>query len=228
MRDRCAVLFTAFRRALPQIFHPAARSVLWRTLLLTLLLFAFLGAGVYALIDWGLARLGWATANGVLEAAAATLAMLAAGWLLFRAVAMAVMGLFADAIVEAVEGESWPDAARNARSLSFAASARLAIASLLRTIGWNIFALPLYVILLITGVGAPLLFIVLNAYLLGRDMADLVEPRHPGLPRFTGRQRIALGALSALSFMVPVFNLLAPILSAAMAVHYFHLRGQAG
>ena len=48
--------------------------------------------------------------------------------------------------------------------------------------------------------------------------------RHPDRPRFDRPTRWSLGLLSAASFVVPVANLLAPILSAAMAVHLLHLR----
>ena len=47
--------------------------------------------------------------------------------------------------------------------------------------------------------------------------------RHPGHARFDRPARWSLGLLSAASFVVPVANLLAPILGAAMAVHMLHL-----
>ena len=54
---------------------------------------------------------------------------------------------------------------------------------------------------------------------------DVIEAArsHNGWPK--GRPaRWSLGLLSAASFVVPVANLLAPIVSAAMAVHMLHLR----
>ena len=50
--------------------------------------------------------------------------------------------------------------------------------------------------------------------------------RHPDRPRLTRGARWGLGALSAAAFLVPVVNLLAPILGAAMAVHLIHLRNR--
>jgi CysZ protein len=215
------MILAALFRSLPQIFHPAARAVLGRTLLVTLLLFVVLGAmlwwGIDALLDWR----GW-DGGGLAEGAASGLLALVAAWFLFRAIAMAVMGLFADAIVEAVERESYPQAAARALPVGFARSLRLALASLVRTIGLNLLALPLYIVLLVTGVGSLLLFLALNAWLLGRDMADMVEPRHPGLSPIPAGSRWLMGLVSALLFMLPVVNLLAPILSAAMAVHMLH------
>ena len=79
--------------------------------------------------------------------------------------------------------------------------------------------MPAYILLLVTGVGTIGLFLVVNAYLLGRDMADMVEPRHPALPPLSRSSRWLLGLVSAVMFLIPLVNLLAPIWSAAMAVH---------
>ena len=130
---------------------------------------------------------------------------------------MAVMGLFADDIIAAVERADYPHVA--ARPVGWARSVRLALASLGRAIGWNLLALPAYIALLVTGVGTIGLFLALNAYLLGRDMADMVQPRHPALPPLPRGGRWLMGLVSALLFLVPLVNLLAPIFSAAMAVH---------
>ena len=74
------------------------------------------------------------------------------------------------------------------------------------------------------GIGTPIFALFVNALLLGRDLEAMVLARHPDRPRFDRSARWSLGLLSAASFMVPVANLLAPILSAAMAVHMLHLR----
>lgn len=212
------MVVAALFRSFPSIFHPAARRLLVKTLALTLLAFASLAG----LLWWGFhaARLhfGWG-GGGYAEAAAAAMAVVAAGWLLFRATAMAVMSLFADDIVEAVERDSYPDAAATARPVGWGRSGRLALASMGRTIGWNLLALPLYIALLVTGVGTIGLFLLLNAYLLGRDMADMVQPRHPALPPIPRGSRWLMGLASAILFLIPLVNLLAPIWSAAMAVH---------
>lgn len=212
------MVIAALFRALPSIFHPAARRLLGKTLALTFLIFT----GLAALLWWGFHAvrmwLGW-DGGGYAEAAATMLAIVVAGWLLFRATAMAVMSLFADDIVEAVERDSYPEAARTARPVGWAKSFRLAIASLARTMGWNLVALPLYIALLVTGIGTVGLFLLINAYLLGRDLADMVQPRHPALVPLSRGNRWLMGLASAILFLIPLVNLLAPIWSAAMAVH---------
>jgi uncharacterized protein involved in cysteine biosynthesis len=203
-------------RAVPSIFQAAALRLLGKTLLLTLLLFAALAGGLWAVVHGLRLWLGWG-GGGAAEATATALALVAAGWLLFRATAMAVMSLFADDIVEAVERADYPHVV--ARPVGWGRSVRLALASLRRTVGWNLLALPAYLVLLVTGIGTVGLFLALNAYLLGRDMADLVEPRHPALAPVSRTGRWLMGLVSALLFLVPLVNLLAPVFSAAMAVH---------
>ncbi|RVT43648.1 EI24 domain-containing protein [Sphingobium algorifonticola] len=221
------MIVTAALRAFPQIFHPVARAVLIRSLMVTVLLFALLGVGLRAGLHSFFGWIGWAErAGGLVEAAAAVLLAAASAWLLFRSIAIVVIGLFGDAIVAAIERESYPQQAERAHDVSFAQGMRLALRSVLRTVGWNLVALPFYIALLVTGVGTLALLLAVNAYLLGRDLADMVEARHPERPPIPKGTRLAMGFVSALLFLVPVANLLAPVWSAAMAVHVLHGAGR--
>lgn len=215
------MVLSATLRAFPTIFHPAALRLLAKTMLLTLMIFAMIALGLWTSVYAVRAYFGWG-GGGLAEAAATALGMAALGWLFFRATAMAVMNLFADEIISAVERDRYPAAAARARPVGLARSVRLALASVARTLGWNLVALPAYLLLLVTGVGTIGLFLALNAYLLGRDLADMVEPRHPALPPIPRISRWSMGLVSALLFLVPLINLLAPIWSAAMAVHMLH------
>ena len=109
----------------------------------------------------------------------------------------------------------------------------MGIGSAARTIGVNLALMPVYLALLITGVGTAALFFLVNAWLLGRDLEDMVAARHlnPGaLPqwrRHTRVGRFALGAIGTGLFLVPILNLVAPVVGAAMATHAFH-RGRNG
>lgn len=215
------MIAAALLRAAPQIFRRPSLIVLAKSLALTLTLFVVFGAlvwlGLEQLVHW----IGW-TSGGLAEAAGTAAILIVAGWFLFRVIAIAVLGFFSDAIVVAVERENYPAAAMTARPVSTAAGMRFALRSLGRNVGWNLAALPFYILLLITGVGTFALFLILNAYLLGRDLADMVEPRHPDLPAIPGHRRWMMGLVSALLFLIPVANLFAPIWSAAMAVHVLH------
>ncbi len=221
---RAGMIASALLRAFPDLLLPGVRGVMLRTLLLTALLFA----GFAVLCWWGIAalsaRFGWSVLDGAASAALAVLLATGCGWLLFRTVAMAVVGLFSDRIVTAVEAAHFPARHGAARPIPIGESIGMSLRSVGRALLWNGLALPLYLVLLPTGVGPPLLFLLLNGYLLGRDLADLVEPRHPGQMRLSRAARWQLGLASALIFLIPVVNLLAPLWSVAMAVHLFHRR----
>lgn len=215
----------AFLLALKDLPNPRVLRVLAQSLTLTLLLFVAAGAAIFFAARWAFAH--WRWLDGIaLDMAGVLIALLliAGSWLLFRAVAIVVVGLFADGIVADVEGRHYPAAALRAVDVGWRQNIMLALASLARLIGGNLLALPVYVLLLVTGIGTPLFALFVNALLLGRDLEAMVRARHPDQPRFTRSVRWSLGLLSAASFVVPVANLLAPIVSAAMAVHLLHLR----
>ena len=82
--------------------------------------------------------------------------------------------------------------------------------------------------LLVTGVGTALVFFAVNAWLLGRDLGDMVAARHMPYAqlaewrRGTRLRRFAVGAVGTGLFLVPLINLVAPVLGAALATHAFH------
>jgi CysZ protein len=193
---------------------------------LSLLVFALLGAALWLLLDhWVMPR--WLPAAEGFSALLAIGLTILLGWFLFRAVAMAVMGLFTDGIVESVEEDHYPAAAARATPVSFARGAAMGLRSARRAIGWNLLAAPLYLLLLVTGVGTLVLALLVNMLLLGRDLEAMVLARHPGMTPLTTRDRNLLGLASSALFMIPVVNLLAPVLGAAMAVHMLHGRNSA-
>ena len=213
--------------AIKDLPNPRVLRVLAQSLALTLLIFVAAGAAIFVAIRWALRHWKWLD-GGSLDMAGilVILGLIAGSWLLFRAVAILVVGLFADGIVADVEGRHYQAAARRAVNVSFAKSLRLGLASVGRLIVVNLIALPVYIPLLFTAIGAPLLAFAINAALLGRDLEAMVLARHPDQPRLDRGARWSLGLLSAACFLVPVANLLAPIASAAMAVHLLHLRNR--
>jgi uncharacterized protein involved in cysteine biosynthesis len=204
-------------------------AILVQSLALTLLILAAAATALFFAARQALDHWQWLRGADLdMAAIVIALGLLGASWLLFRAVAIMVVGLFGDAIVADVEGRHYPAAATRAVRVSFARSLRLGLASVARLLLVNLAALPLYIALLFTAIGAPLLAFAINAALLGRDLEAMVLARHPDAPRLDRGARWALGTLSAAAFLVPVVNLLAPILAAAMAVHLIHLRAAGG
>lgn len=215
----------AFLLSLGQLGDRAFVAVLAKSLALTLAIFLAAGAGLWFGIDRLLAD--W-SGHGALAGAAALVLTVLGAWLLFRAIAIAVVGLFADAIVEAVERRHYPAALASARSVPLARGIGMGLASAARVVGINLLLAPVYVALLVTGVGTAALFLLVNAWLLGRDLTDMVAARH--LPRQaladvrveTRGRRFLLGLAGTLLLTVPLVNILAPVLGAAMATHLFH------
>lgn len=228
-------MLRAFILSVGQLGDPPVLRVLAKSLAVTLAVFAVLGFaiwwGVQALLAlWLGAEVGWGAA-GVATAFALFVSLLAL-WLLFRAVAIAAIGLFADEVVEAVEARHYPAALARARPVPFARGAAMGMRSAIRAVLVNLLALPAYVVLLATGVGTAAAFFLINGWLLGRDLGDMVAARHldaRALSAWRGEtrgRRFLLGLADTALFVVPVANLLAPVLGAAMATHIFH-RGRA-
>lgn len=217
----------AFLLALKDLPNPRVLRILLQSLALTLLLLAVSGAAIFFAARWALAHWQWLSdAERDMAGVLIVLAIVAGSWLLFRAVAIVVVGLFADGIVANVEGRHYPAAAAEAAHVGWRQNIALAVASLVRLVGGNLLALPIYILLLVTGIGTPIFALFVNALLLGRDLEAMVLARHPDRPRLDRPARWSMGLLSAASFAVPVANLLAPILGAAMAVHMLHLRAR--
>lgn len=215
----------AFLLSFRDLDNPRVLRILAQSLALTLFIFLVAGAAIFFGARWALAHWQWLGADGIdMAGILIVLALVAGSWLLFRAVAIVVVGLFADGIVADVEGRHYPAAAACACDVGWRQNVALALASLARLIGGNLLALPVYILLLVTGIGTPIFALLVNGLLLGRDLEAMVLARHPERPHFDRSARWSMGLLSAASFVVPVANLLAPILSAAMAVHMLHLR----
>ncbi|WP_343528858.1 EI24 domain-containing protein [Sphingomonas sp.] len=215
--------------SMAQLGDPAIRRVLIRSLGVTAALFVVAGVALWwgvraALSNWlGTQADGWSAALTIV------IEMLAL-WLAFRAVAVAVVGLFADDIVAAVEARHYPKGLATARPVPFARGLAMGLGSAARVVVVNLILLPLYIILLATGVGTAAAFLFVNGWLLARDLGDMVAARHMDgaeLRRWrkaTGPARFLLGLAAAALFVVPGLNLLAPILGASMATHFFHMR----
>lgn len=216
---------TAFFLALGDLPRVHVLRLLMQSLALTLLIMGIAGGILFIAARWTMAQWpGLQPVESNVAGALVALALVALAWLAFRGVAIAVIGLFADAIVAEVETRHYPDTAARAVHIGWRQNISLGLASIARLIAGNLLALPFYILLLVTGIGTPLLALAVNAILLGRDLEAMVLARHPDAQPLGRASRWWLGTLSAAAFLVPVANLLAPMLGAAMAVHMIQLR----
>jgi CysZ protein len=225
-------MIQAFFLSLGQLFDRPILAVFLKSVLLTLVLFvaASIGLwfGMHALADGIAAWLGGWSGSDTFADIGTIVLVIFFHWLMFRAIAVAVIGVFADEVVAAVEKKYYPGAHAQAHDLPLGRALAMGLGSALRLIGVNLLLSPLYLILLVTGVGTALAFFLVNGWLLGRDHVAQVAARHMprdelrGWRRRTGISRFALGAAGTALFLVPILNLVAPVLGAAMATHAFH------
>jgi CysZ protein len=224
------VMLRTIPLVLAQLTDRRVLGVLAKSLALTLLICVVLGLGVSALLSAAFDR--WVETR-VDDTYYVLFSGLLTGLLVFfgfRVVAIPVIGLFADQVVAAVESRHFPEAARVAQGPGMAQSLRLALMSVVRLIGFNLALLPVYLVLAITGILPFILFFVVNALLLGRDLGEMAAVRHvrgadlKAWLRRSRAPRTLLGLSVSALFLVPFLNLLAPVIGAALATHLFHRR----
>lgn len=216
--------------AFGQLADARILRILLKSLGLTLLLFVLVGWAGWWALDWALARAGLANTlfGGAEEMRGfASLLLTVAGlWLVWRIIAMAVIQFFADDVVQAVERRHYPTAARSAKELRWREQFVLGFSAAARALLFNLVALPVALALLVTGIGTALLFWLVNAVLLGRELQDMVWLRHRNNAAESAPlgkvERFLLGAVIAGLMMLPLVNFLAPIIGAAAATHLFH------
>lgn len=199
--------------------------LLVKVIISTLLVFGASGVGLWYLLDALFVYFGWRD-DGTLSALASFALLLLSGVLLFRVVAVAITWVFADDIIDAVEDRHYPAHAGLGKRPGPATGATMAVRSVVRVIGYNLLALPVYLLLLITGVGTAIAFLLINALLFGRDLEDMLIARHGKAHGSISKlPRLLLGLLGTAGMLIPFVNLLVPVIATAMAVHMVHGNG---
>lgn len=223
------MIFAAFFKALRQVLDRRFRRVLLKGIGLTILMLI----AVTVLALWGLewlvpdtVTLPWIGPVGGLDwvaGAGGLLVMLVASIFLMVPVASAVMGFFLEEVAAAVEDRHYPSLPP-ARAMSLPEQVREAATAFALLIFANILMLAAYVF---AGPLAPVLFVTVNGYLLGREYFTLVAMRRMGRAEAKGlhRKHVWLvwlaGALMAAPLAIPVLNLIVPILGVATFTHIF-------
>ena len=221
--------------ALGQMADPQMLRLLAKTAAITLVLFAILGTVAWFALDRSLAWIG--VGNGLflgadgLRGVASLVLVLIGAWLLWRILAMAVIAFYADEVVLAVERKDYPEAYASARDLSVPAQLRTSLTAGGRALLINLIALPFALLLLVTGIGTTLLFWIVNAVLIGRELSDMVWLRHRHIAGaqspLSATDRLAVGGATAALMLVPVICFVAPLFGAASATHLTHRKRNA-
>lgn len=215
------MVLSAFSRAFSQLPDPAFRSVLLRGLAMTLVLFIAL----YAIADYGVGYIEVADNGWFLNALARVAAMgtfLVILLLLFPAIASFFIAWFLDDIAEAVERRYYP-ADPPGRSSPLGPSLAVAFRFTVILIVLNV----LLLVFLIFPPIYPLVYYVVNGYLLSREYFELVSLRHNdpktirALRRSGSTRLVTAGIGIALLMTIPLVNLVAPLVATAVMVHLF-------
>ncbi|NJM50830.1 MAG: hypothetical protein HC843_08075 [Sphingomonadales bacterium] len=217
------MIFRAFTLSLQSVSDGRIIALMAKTLAIGIAIFMLFGILFWFALRHLLGRWHWdGYGFAALGAAAITLIF---GWLLWRAIAIAVLWFFSDDIVDAVEARHYPAHALSAKRPGAVESGKMALRSAGRLIGYNLLASPLYILLLISGIGTGIAFLFVNALLLGRDLQDMLEARHgKGQIAFDPVSRTLLGAVGTAAMLLPLVNLFVPVVATAMAVHLAHLK----
>ena len=204
--------------AFRDILSPPFRGVLLKSLALTIALLVALWLG----LEWLIAHFvttPWPWLDTFLDVLTGFGLLIALGFLIAPVAALFV-GLFLDDIAETVERTHYP-ADPPGLPLPLARSLLTSLKFLCVVLIVNALALPLAFLL---GFGA-IIFLIANAYLLGReyfeltalrrhDQATVMRLRH----RYSGRV-FAAGLIIAAFLAIPIVNLLGPLFATAFMVH---------
>ena len=223
-------LFQDFQLALAQLTDRKFKSVFWRSIGLTLALLAATFFGFTILISWAipdtitLPFVGEISSFGAIASGGAFVAMFLLSAFLMFPVASIVIGFFVEDIADAVEAKHYPHLTP-AEKLPFAEVMIDATKFLGIMILANLLALIIY---FASTLLAPVIFWIINGFLLGREYFQLVAARRIGMDAANKlrKQHFAeiwlAGIFMAIPLSIPFINLVVPLLGVAVFTHQFH------
>lgn len=225
-------LITAIERTGQQIFDRAFLKVFFLGLVTTVgaIIVAYLAAneimkeipGYQSDWQWWEDFVNWAMGYTV------DIAFFVILFFFFAPISTIFVSIYLDDIVDCVEDRFYPENKANKRlgipKLAFLAS-RIALLVLVL----NIIVIPLYILFFWIPFLPLVIFYLLNGYLLGWGYYEMVAVRHLGIKE-AGLHRksirgvvLGVGLIMTFLFMVPIVQLIVPIVGAALICHLFHM-----
>lgn len=213
-------MLRALSKGISQLHDPGTRKFVWISIFAALVTFFVLWSSIgYLLAETAVFDTGWLESIVDFLGGFATVLLT---WFLFPGVVTAVIGLFLDKIVDAVEALHYPHLAPTDGQplvenivgiLKFFATLVLVNIFVL----FFLFIPPLF----------PFVFYAANGYLLSREYFELVALRRMShqearaLRKSVSTRLLFFGAGMAFMLTVPIINLLVPLVAAATMVHLF-------
>jgi CysZ protein len=213
-------MIKAFFNALNDLTSPEFRSVLIRSLLLSVALFAGLWFGIEFLLS-SLTLIPWPWLTTLLQIATG-LGLFAVFFFLMAPVTALFAGLFLDGIAAKVEARHYPQD-RPGKSLNMMTALVFGLKFLAVSLGVNLVVLPL---VLFAGFGVALLLIA-NAYLISREYFEMAATRFmsPAAAHELRQKNFwtifVAGAVPGLISLVPFINFVTPVFATSYFVHIF-------
>ena len=213
-------MIAAFFMAFGQLFSPGFRSILFKSVGLTLGLFVLVWYAAKKLLDAvTFVSYGWLESTIDIVAA---LGLIAGMVFLIAPVTALVAGLFLDRIAEQVEARHYPDDPPG-QDPPVARSMLVALKFTGVVVLVNLFVL---VIALLPGINI-LVFLAGNGYLLGREYFEMVGMRFlppsevKALRKRNSGKVFTAGLFIAMLAAIPFLNLLVPLFATAFMVHVY-------
>ena len=209
--------------AIRQIVSPEFRSLLWRSLGLTILLLLALWWGLTKLLAWFLATHSLSADYPIIDSVLVFIAgagLFVGSWYILPVVSAFVAGFFLDEVALLVERRDYPGDPPG-RAISFGASVLYGLRFAGLALAVNIVALML---IFVPGVNV-VAFFGANAYLFSREYFEMAAGRFRPLPEAAALRRsrrltvLAAGCLLAGIVLVPIVNLTVPLFGIALMVH---------
>ncbi len=212
-------MLSAAIRAFEDVMSPKFRSVLWKSIGLTIVLFIAILVGLEVTLSI-LTAIPWPWLETVL-AIATGLGIFAAMFFLIAPVTAVFAGLFLDEIAEVVEQRDYPGD-RPGNPLSTTKAMIIALQFGLLVLLVNLILLPT----LFFGIGAFLMAMA-NAYFIGREYFSMIAMRHLPVRQVNELRKANMGRIFAAGLipaglvLIPILNVLVPLFSTSYFVHIF-------
>jgi CysZ protein len=213
-------MFKAFFKALNDVTSPEFRSVLWKSVGLTLVLFVGVMVAVEIILSF-LTLVPWPWLQTVI-AVGTGLGLIAAFFFLMAPVTAMFAGLFLDWIATRVENRHYPQDVKG-KPLSTITALLFGLQFAAVALAVNLVVFPL---VFFAGFGAVLLLLA-NAYLISREYFEMAASRFmspaaaSALRKKNSTKIYVAGLVPAALAMIPIINLAVPLFATSYFVHIF-------
>lgn len=146
----------------------------------------------------------------------------------FAPISTIFVSIYLDDVIDCVEEKHYP-LNKAGKRLGVPHLAFLAMRIMFFVIILNILVLPLYILLFWIPFVPLAIFYLLNGYLLGWGYYEMVAVRHLGIKEAGVHRKsirgviLLAGLIMTVLFMIPIVQLVVPILGVALICHLFHL-----